>query len=135
MKSKDELLAELKQNKDFVKKMDFTRNSVYPRLIDATTSIEDALEQLYMINSVIMQGFLELMKEKLTKELKIVDKLSQTDPKYLAMKTFLELFDEKSVFETKEVLEGLRNEINLFVSEENKKRSLADLKTTWIDEL
>ena len=135
MKSKDELLAELTQNKDFVKKMDFTRNSVYPRLIDATTSIEDALEQLYMINSVIMQGFLELMKEKLTKELKIVDKLSQTDPKYLAMKTFLELFDEKSVFETKEVLEGLRNEINLFVSEENKKRSLADLKITWIDEL
>lgn len=134
-KTREELIADLKNNKDFQVKMKFTKEVFYPALSNATTSIEDALQNLSIINSFIMEKFLGFMKEKKMSDINIIDSLSKDDAHYYEMKTMLELFNDYSIFEAKELLEGMRAEIQLFLSEENKSRTLHDLKVKWLGDL
>lgn len=134
-KTRDQLLKDLRNNKRFQEKMMFTREVFYPALSRATKNIDDAISNLSIINSMMMEKFLGFMKETKFKELKIVDSLSVTDPKYKELKEMLELFDEYNVFDAKDLMEGMKNEINLFLSEENKSRTLADLKQVWLDQI
>lgn len=129
------MIQDLKNNAKFQEKMKFTREQFYPALNRATTSIDDALQNLSIINSLLMEKFLGFMKEKTVKDLNLIENLSSTDPKYSEMREMLELFDNMSVFDAKDLMEGLKNEINLFLQEENKGRKLEVLKTKWIDEL
>lgn len=134
-KTREQLLADLKKNKQFMEKMKFTKEVFFPALGNATTSIDDALQNLQIISSIIMEKFLGLMKEKTMKDLKLAESLSGTDPKSTEMKAMIALFDDMSVFDTKDLIEGMRNEINLFLTEENKTRKLSDLKPKWLDEI
>lgn len=134
-KTREQLIAELKGNQKFVEKMKFTREVFYPHLIQASKSIDDAVSFLASINTVLMEKFLSYMKDKNFGELKLVDVLDPKDEKYEQLKAMLELFSDKSVFEAKELLEGMKQEISLFINEENKTRQLSDLKTKWLDEL
>lgn len=134
-KTKEQLLHELKSNSKFQEKMKFTREVFYPALTRATTSIDDAVGNLTIINSMVMEKFLGFMKETKFKDLKITDSLSPTDPKYQYLKDMLELFDEYNVFDAKDLMEGMKNEIQLFLHEENKSRTLADLKQVWLDQM
>lgn len=135
LKSKEELVKDLKKNQDFQEKMKFVRESLYPALCEASTSIEDAQNQLYQISTMIMQKFLEKMKEVKFKDIGLADILNKEDPQYAPMKAMLDLFDDKNVYDTKDIIEGLKNEINLFISDENKDRKLSELKTKWVDQL
>lgn len=134
-KTKEELLNNLKGNKDFQVKMKFTREKFYPALINATTSIDDASILLSGFNTIIMQEFLGLMKEKKLGDLKLDTKLDPTNEKFKASKDLLNLFKDMSVFDAKDHIEGMKNEIELFKNEEMKERGLETLKTKWIDEL
>lgn len=134
-KTRAELVAELNKNKDFRDKMIFTKEVFYPALAKATASIDDAIQNLSIINTVIMEKFLGFMKDKKMSELKITESLSKEDPKYHDLKYMIELFDDYTVFDAKDIFEGMRGEIQLFVTEENKSRTLLDLKRQWIDEL
>ena len=118
-----------------MEKMKFTKEVFFPALGKATTSIDDALQNLSVINSILMERFLGLMKEKTMKDIKLADSLSGTDPKHKEMKEMIELFDDMSVFDAKDLMEGMRNEINLFLTEENKSRQLSDLHPKWLDEI
>ena len=134
-KTREQLLADLKKNKQFMEKMKFTKEVFFPALIKATNSIEDALQNLSVINSIIMEKFLDLMKEKTMKDLDVTSRLSGKDPKTEEMKAMLALFDDMTVFDAKDLMEGMKNEINLFLTEENKNRKLSELKPRWLDEL
>ncbi len=134
-KTREQLLTDLKNNKQFMEKMKFTKEVFFPALNKATTSIDDALQNLSVINSLIMEKFLGFMKEKTIKDLKLADNLSGTDSKAQEMREMIALFDDMSVFDTKDLMEGMRNEINLFLNEENKLRKLSDLKPRWLDEI
>ena len=115
--------------------MKFTKEKLWPALGGATTSIDDALQNLSIINSVIMEKFLSLMKEKKMSEIDIFTNLDPKDPQYEGLSTMLHLFDDMTIFDTRDFLEGVRNEINLFLSEENKNRKLSDLCPQWLDEI
>jgi len=133
-KTKAELIADLQKNAAWMMKMKFVKESFYPALCKATNSIEDALQNLTIINSVILEKFLAKMKEVKMRDIDIYSNLMPSDPQYENIKAMLELFDDLSVFEAKEYFEGLKQEINLFLNEENKERKLEDLKTKWMDE-
>ena len=133
-KTKEELIADLQKNAAWMAKMKFVKESFYPALCKATNSIEDATSNLTIINSVIMDKFLGRMKEVKMKDIDIYSNLSKTDPQYENLKAMLELFDDLSVSEAKEYFEGLKQEIGLFLNEEQKQRKLEDLKTRWLDE-
>ena len=134
-KTKEELLKELRGNQKFIEKMKFTKEVFYPALLNASKSIDDASSFLSSINNIMMEKFLGYMKEKNFGELKLVDMLDPKDEKYDELKKMLTLFDDKSVFDAKEYIEGMRNEISLFLGEEAKNRPLSSLKTKWLDEL
>lgn len=134
-KSKEQLMAELKGNVKFQEKMRFTKEKFYPALIKATTSVDDALQNLSIINTVMMDKFLGFMKEKKFRDIDIYSNLDPKDPQYENLKEMLNLFDDMSVFDAKDLLEGMRNEINLFLNEENKVRQLSDVKPRWLDEI
>lgn len=134
-KDKKQLLKDLRDNKAWVTKMDFVKSKLYPALIKATTSIDDALQNLSVMNNVLMEKFLGLMKEKTMKEIKLVDSLSDKDPNYGTMVEMIMLLDDLNVYDAKDYLEGMKNEINLFLNEENKGRKLSELKAVWLDEL
>lgn len=135
MVTQAELLANLKNNSEWMAKMKFVKEVFYPALCKATTSIEDALSNLSIINSVILEKFLGRMKEIKLKDLDIYSNLSKEDPQYEGLKAMLNLFDDKSVFEAKELMEGLSQEIKLFLNEEQKNRTLESLPTKWLSDM
>src|ERR1035437_4656092 len=125
--SEAQKLQAIQRKEEFDVKLKFIKEQFYPALCKATTSIEDALQNLTIINSIMMEKFLGKMKETTMKDINIYTNLSMSDPNYEALKSMLELFDDKNVFETKEYFEGMRGEISLFLNDEQKERKLEDL--------
>lgn len=134
-KTTAERLADLKKNGEWVKKMKFVKETFYPSVIKASASIDDALQLLHIVNTVIMEKFLARMKTVTMRDLDVYTNLMKSDPKYEDIKAMLGLFDEMSAFEAKEYIEGLKAEISLFINEEQKVRSLSTLPTKWMSDL
>jgi len=134
-KSKEEILAGLKQNADFQKKMKFIKETFFPALCAASQSIDDAQILLTGFNNQVMQAFLGKMKEVYVKDLQLDAQLDKDNPKYAENQILVAHFQEMPVFEAKELIEGMKNEITLFLTEENKKRPLSELQTKWLDEI
>lgn len=134
-KTKEQLIKELMANKRFQEKMAFTRDKFYPALMDSSKSIDDALSFLGSISTIVMESFLEFMKDKKFSELNLTDKLDKKDEKYEELVDLLTLFNDMNVFDAKDLIEGMKREVQLFCNEEMKTRQLSSLKTKWIDEL
>ena len=130
----EQLIEQSRKKIEWENKMKFIKEKFYPALCEATSSIEDATQNLTIINSVIMEKFLTRMKTVTMKDIDIYTNLTPSDPQYEGLKKMLELFDEMSVFDAKELFEGMKAEISLFLGEEQKERKLEDLKVRWIDE-
>lgn len=135
VRTKEELLRDLQKRSDFIEKMTFIKEKFYPALIEATTSIEDATQNLNIINSIIMEKFLGLMKEKKVGELNIYSNLSDKDPKYEQLKALLGLFDDMDVFSAKEYFEGVKMEIEQFKADYWKDKTLNELPAKWMSDL
>lgn len=134
-RTREQILADLKGNAEFARKMEFTKQQFYPALCAASTSIDDAQMLLSGFNTAIMQEFLSKMKETPLSALKLEDKLEMGSEKYQENRVLLDLFKDMNVYEAKDYIEGMRNELALFIAEEQKERPLSDLKVKWLDEL
>jgi len=115
--------------------MDFTKNKFFPALVNASSSIDDAKTFLSSINNVLMEKFLGLMREKNFKDLGLVKALDPKDKNYKNYAELITLFDDMNVFDAKDCIEGMRSELDLFISDEMKTRPLSSLKPKWIDEI
>lgn len=135
VKSKEELLLEMKNNSKFQEKLKFTKEKLYPAVVEASSSIDDAKMFLSSINNILMERFLDRMKELTFKDLKIVEGLDPNGEKFGKYEKLLKLFDDVSVFDAKDYIEGMRNEIDVFITDEMRERPMSSLKTKWIDEL
>lgn len=134
-KTREEILKDMKSNADFMRRMSFTKDQLYPAIIKASKNVEDATRFLYQTSTMITQKFLGLMKEKKFEELDFVNILDKTDTQYPQYVELFKLFEGMSVYEAKEYLEGMKSEIDLFARELMQKTKLEDLPTRWIDEL
>lgn len=134
-KSKEELLLDLKKNERFMEKMKFAKEQFFPALIESSKSVEDAQTFLSSLSSVIMEKFLARMKEVKMKDINLIEILDKKGDDYEAYSNLLGLFDDKDLFESKELIEGMKSEISLFVSEEMRTRTLDTLKVRWLDEI
>lgn len=130
----EQILEQTRRNAERQEKLKFVREVFYPALTKATTSIDDALTNLSIISTVIMEKFLGKMKEVTMKEVDVYSNLSKDDPQYESLKAMLELFDNMNTFEAKEHFEYMRQEIQLFLNDEQKERTLDSLKTKWLGE-
>lgn len=135
VKSKDELMKELKKNAQFIEKMQFAKEKFYPAIVAASRNVEDAQQFLSSINTVLMQEFLGRMKEIKMSDMKLIEKLDAKDEKHDEIVALLSLFNDVSVFEAKDQIESMRSEIQLFINEDMRSRTLDTLKTRWLDEI
>lgn len=135
VKSKQEVIAELKKNAVAMASLTFIKEKFYPALLEASVSVSDAKQLLSGFNTTVMQTFLESMKDMRLKDLKLEDKLDKESKKYEQMKTLLAVFDEMNVFEAKGHIENMRAEIEKFEMDEMEGRPLSSLQTKWLDEI
>lgn len=134
-RKKEEIIADLRKNKEWQTKMKFTKEVLFPALCNASTSIDEAQMLLGGFNTAIMQAFLERMKGVKLSEMGMESKLDVNNPKHVEMKALLSHLNDMSVFDAKDYIEGMRNEISMFLVEENKGRKLESLPMKWMDEI
>lgn len=135
VKSKEEIVKELQKSQEFKKNMAFTKDQHFPALIKASRNVDDAKMLLSSINSILMEKFLQKMKDVKFSEFKLHEALDPEDEKYEFTFEWVHLFDDMSVYDAKALLEGMKSEINLFIDEEMKERTLDTLKTRWLDDV
>lgn len=134
VRTKEELLADLRSNAEFIAKMKFVKEKFWPALVGASTSIDDASMTLSGFNSAIMEKFLGFMKEKKVNDLGLEDLLDKDSEKHEESKTLLDLFSDMDVFTAKTHIESMKGEIETFKLDEMRTRPLSSLKTKWLDE-
>jgi hypothetical protein len=134
-KTKEQILQEMKSNADFQKKIKFTREEFFPALLKANPTIEEASMWLGGFNTAIMNSLLETMKTTKMKDLNLSLKLDAMSDNFIQFRDIITLFDDMTVFDAKDNIEGLKGEIEIWKQDESRERKLSDLKTKWIDEL
>jgi bifunctional ADP-heptose synthase (sugar kinase/adenylyltransferase) len=135
VKSKEELLAEMKGNAKFIIKMKFAKEQFYPAVVDLGVSVDETKMFLSSINNGLMEKFLQRMKELTFKDLDLISGLDPKGENFDKYKALLALFDDMSVFEAKEHLESMRNDIDIWITDEMRERKMDSVKARWIDEL
>lgn len=132
-KSKDQITQELKTKEKVVFLREFVKDKFYPALITASTSIEDAKYLLQSFSNMVMEQFLAKMKDIKFQELNLETKLDPTLLQFHEYKSLLELFKDEDVFTTRELIEGMKNEIEMMITNEMKERKLETLKTMFYE--
>lgn len=128
-KSKEQIIAEMKVRKE----RKFARDVFFPILCQAITNIHDADIFLQSFSTMLMEKFLSLMKEKKFSDLDLASKLDIQSPQYTSIKQLIGIFNDMTVNEAQEHIDGMKDEIRLFYKEEMKKRPLSSLETLWLE--
>lgn len=110
----------------------FIREQLFPALCEATNNINDADIFLQTFSTMIMENFLQIMKEKKFSEFNLALKLNKDDPKYENLQKVVHLFDDMNVREAQDIIDGMKNELRFFYSDEMKNRKLESLKVNWL---
>lgn len=132
-RSKEEIADGMKRVAEAKRMREFVKTKFYPALMSASTSIEDAKFLLGGFSNQIMETFLAQMKEKKFIELKLHEKLDKKSPLYKEFVAMLALFSDENVFTARELVEGMKNEIQMFIDTEMKDRKLDTLKTNFLE--
>lgn len=111
----------------------FVKDQLYPVLINASTSIDDAKFLLGSFSNQMMEAFLAKMKETKFIDLKLHEKLDKSAPNYKQYIDLLAVFADESIFTSRELIEGMKGEIEMMVTNELKARKLDTLKTNFLD--
>ncbi len=134
MKTEEQVLAEKEERVQEVKRMrSFVKNKLYPALLLATTSIDDAKFLLGSLSSMMMEQFLAQMKETKFIDLKLHLKLDKQTPNYKHFLNLLAMFSGETVYNSRELIEGMKNEIQMMIDTELKDRKLETLKTNFLE--
>jgi hypothetical protein len=128
----DIIIDKAHQMEEVRRTREFVKNKLYPALIKNDESIDETKFFLSSMSNLIMTEFLTWMREKKFSELHLEDKLDPASPQYENYKEFVELFKDESIFNTKELLDGMKGEIQMILDNETKGRKLDTLKTDFL---
>jgi len=131
--TKEQLTNDIKRMQDVKNKRAFVKNSFFPALVKASDSVDDAKFFLGSFSNLIMESFLAEMKTKNFMELKLHEKLDKKHPKYKEMIDLLGLFSSENVYDSRELVEGMKQEIEMMITDEFKKRKLDSLTTNFLE--
>lgn len=132
-KTKDTIVDEMEKQEKVKALRIFVRDQFYPALLKATSSIDDAKYLLGSFSNMVMEQFLAQMKEKAFIELKLHEKLDPQSTNYKEYIELLSLFGDKSVYDTRELIEGMKQEVEMMIATEMKERKLDTLKTNFYE--
>lgn len=132
-KTKEQIVQGLKSVQKVRKLRTFVKDKFYPILLTASTSIEDAKYILGSFSNMLMEQFLAKMKETKFEELKLEAKLAKDSPQYEEFKKIIAIFKGEDVYTARELIEGMKNEVDMMVTNELKSRKLETLKTNFFE--
>lgn len=131
-KTKEEIAKAMKNVEKVKHLRSFVKDKFYPALLTASNSIEDSKYLLSSFSNMIMEQFLSQMKETKFKDLKLETKLDPKSPQYKEYKKILDLFADEDVYSTRELIEGMKSEVEMMITNELKERKLSTLKTNFL---
>jgi len=131
-RSKEEIIKGMQNTAEVKRLRAFVKDKLYPQLLTASTSIDDAKYLLGSLSNMVMEQFLSKMKEVKFGDLKLEEKLDPKASNYEEYKKVLELFADEDVFSTRELIEGMKGEIEANINNELKGRKLDTLATNWL---
>ena len=131
-KTKEEIEADMKRGAEVKRLRALVKDDVYPAVVNASISIDDSKFLLHSFSTMMMDKFLESMKEVKFVDLKLEEKLDAKHEKYAEYKALLALFGNETVFTARELIEGMKMEIEMMISNEMKERKLETLKTNFL---
>jgi hypothetical protein len=133
-RTKDEIAEGMKRIQEAKRMRAFVRDKFYPALVNATTSIDDAKYLLGSFSNMVMERFLEQMKEMKFIDLKLHEKLDKKNANYDKFVELLALFGSENVLTARELIEGMKNEVQMNIDNELKGRKLETLKTNFLED-
>lgn len=131
-KTKEEIEADMKRGAEVKRLRALVKDSIYPAVVKASISIDDSKFLLHSFSGMMMDKFLESMKEVKFVDLKLGEKLDLKHEKFAEYQELLALFGNETVFTARELIEGMKAEIEMMISNEMKERKLDTLKTNFL---
>lgn len=129
----DEIIETAHRMEEARKSRAFVKDKFFPALIKNDESIDDTKFFLSSMSNLIMTEFLTWMREKKFSELHLEEKLDPASPQYENYKAIVELFKDETIFNTKEIIDGMKGEIQMIADKELKSRKLDTLKTEFYE--
>lgn len=109
------------------------KDELYPFLELSSKSIQDAQNFCQAVVIAIRQAYQQKMKKSTLASLKLEKMLDLKSEDAKRYKFILEMFQDETIFDSIELIEGMQGAIDSFLREENTKRPLKDLKTEFLD--
>jgi len=107
------------------------KDEIYPIVLDASESIDDAKTFTAIIENVINQEFNNQKQTMRVQDLDIHSKLDPKAPNYNEYKMLLNLLAKETIADALEMISGFPKYIDNVILEETKKRKFKDLVINW----
>lgn len=124
---------QLEQQQRNNEKREFIKNKLFPALVSATISVDEATFLLQALVALIMEEAMETLRSKKMDEIKgrIVKKLCPNDERLLQIEHLVGLFDDLTLFDARGHVEGIKAVIEQMKIDEMQSRKLDTLKVNW----
>lgn len=106
-------------------------NKLYPLLVEKDLNIEQAKIFLTVLSMTTKEIFNKLQLKMKVKDLGLIEQLADTKDKELFQKA-LEILAEESILVACGMIDETNHAIDAFLTAENMKRNIKDLKTEFI---
>ena len=108
------------------------KEKLYPYLLKNSDNIEDAKVFMQAIAIAIRQAFTNKMKEFKVDDLQLTAMLDPKSPDYQKYLGMFDMIGQDTLTDALTLVEGMPQEIDMMVRDENKKRPLSELKTNFL---
>lgn len=132
-KSKEQLLKEMEIKKEVKRTRSLVTDKLYPKLLKCSKSIPDAIQFLAVLTMGIRQQFNNQMRTQKISDLKLLEAVDPKADRVADYKECIGFIEGETVAGGLSIVEGLGNEIDRLIKKENAERSLATLKTDFIE--
>ena len=127
------MLKDLQRKQEVSRKRKLVIDEVYPKLISATVSVDEAKMLVQAINSTLMEKVLSWMQERTFSDIAddVLGRITPTDDRKVEVEALLNTLKDENVFVAREIVEGMGRAIDQMVNDEMKNRKLDSLTADW----
>lgn len=131
-KSAEEVKRDMEMRAEANRQRLLISEKVYPFLLKQGKSIKQTTTFLTIAKMAIQQAFANQKRIQTVDELKVVDGVKTDAPDADVYKEFLSMFRYEKLLTAENLIDGLGNALDSFISEELTKRSIDTLKTDFL---
>ncbi len=114
------------------RKQMLVQGKIYPALVSATTSVQEAKALNQAISTVLLEEAMAVLKEKKLSDIKesVIKKLCE-EGRETEVRALLDTMDGETLYTARTLIEGLNSVIEQALMDETKHRTLGSLEFEW----